>query len=82
MKIVLTGAGGCLGSVLAPFLAANEQEVVLVARRKPEVETRFMSWDGETSGTWAHEIDGSDAGFRFDFPTWSDAARDIVSNSP
>lgn len=61
MKIVLTGASGYLGSVLAPFLAAKGHEVVAVARREVGFRTRFVAWDGETLGDWAREVDGADA---------------------
>ncbi len=64
MKIVLTGASGYLGNALAPFLAAREHEIVLVARREIHsrpTNTRFFGWDGENLGEWAREIDGADA---------------------
>ena len=64
MKIIITGAGGYLGGVLAPFLAARGDEVVMVARHRPEITAqiaRFSVWDGETLGDWAREIDGADA---------------------
>lgn len=65
MKIVITGAGGYLGSVLAPFLSAEGHEVVLVARRELDFplpqNARFCRWDGENLGDFAREIDGADA---------------------
>ncbi len=65
MKIIITGAGGYLGSVLAPFLADRGHEIVLVARRDlgfslPQ-NARFARWDGENLGDWAREIDGAGA---------------------
>ncbi|MBW3635167.1 MAG: TIGR01777 family oxidoreductase [Armatimonadetes bacterium] len=65
MKIVLTGASGYLGTVLAPFLSALEHEMVLVARRELDyplpARARWLQWDGENLGDWAREIDGADA---------------------
>ncbi|HEX9998134.1 MAG TPA: TIGR01777 family oxidoreductase [Abditibacterium sp.] len=65
MKIVICGASGYLGSVLAPFLAAPGHEIVLVGRRDLNFPlpngVRFSSWDGENLGDWASEIDGADA---------------------
>jgi hypothetical protein len=65
MKIIICGAGGYLGSVLAPFLASQGHEIVLVARRNLNFSlpngVRFSRWDGENLGDWAREIDGADA---------------------
>lgn len=65
MKIIITGASGYLGSVLAPFLSELGHEIVLVARRELDFplpkNAHFSSWDGETLGNWAREIDGADA---------------------
>ena len=65
MKIVISGASGYLGSVLAPFLAAQNHQIVLVARRDVGFPipdgARFSRWDGENLGDWAREIDGADA---------------------
>ncbi len=62
MKIIITGAGGYLGQVLAPFLAEKGHEIVIVARREFAVAgARFVAWDGENLGDWAREIDGADA---------------------
>lgn len=65
MKIIITGAGGYLGSVLAPFLASRGHEIALVARRDLDFSlppgARFSRWDGETLGDWSREIDGADA---------------------
>lgn len=65
MKIVISGAGGYLGSVLAPFLTTQGHQIVVVARRQPEIalpdRARFAKWDGENLGDWALEIDGADA---------------------
>lgn len=64
MKIILTGASGYLGGVLAPFLAQQGHEIVLVSRREPNfvpANTRFVTWNGEALGEWAREIDGASA---------------------
>lgn len=65
MKIIITGASGYLGSVLAPFLNQAGHEIVLVARREVGFSlpsgARFMKWDGENLGVWAREVDGADA---------------------
>ncbi len=68
MKIIITGASGYLGSVLAPFLSAQNHEIVCIARRKPDLESaaeaagiRHLVWDGQNMGDWAREFDGADA---------------------
>ncbi|PQV64265.1 hypothetical protein B1R32_106111 [Abditibacterium utsteinense] len=65
MKIVITGAGGYLGSVLSLFLSEHGHQLILVARRDLDfalpANASFARWNGETSGDWAREIDGADA---------------------
>ncbi|MDO0917150.1 TIGR01777 family oxidoreductase [Streptomyces sp. DT2A-34] len=58
MKIVIPGGTGQVGTVLNRALTAAGHEVVVLTRRPTRAGE--VHWDGETSGPWATEIDGSD----------------------
>jgi uncharacterized protein len=63
VKIVLPGGSGHVGSLLSRELVARGHEVVVLSRgaRPREATTRWLRWDGRTTGPWAAEIDGADA---------------------
>lgn len=60
MKIVLPGATGQVGGILARAFRARGDEVVVLSRGGTG-EARVVAWDGRTLGPWAAEIDGADA---------------------
>ncbi|OAR22065.1 TIGR01777 family protein [Streptomyces sp. ERV7] len=58
MKVVIPGGTGQVGAVLDRALTAAGHEVVIVTRRP--AHEREVYWDGESTGPWTEEIDGSD----------------------
>jgi uncharacterized protein (TIGR01777 family) len=66
MKIVIAGGSGFLGQPLTHELIAKGHEVVVLTRGRSESTggVRSVTWPGtpgDTTGTWAAEIDGADA---------------------
>lgn len=61
MKIVLPGGSGQVGTVLARAFHAEGHDVVVLSRDPKRAPWRVVEWDGETSGSWARELEGSDA---------------------
>ena len=60
MKIVIPGGTGQVGTVLARAFQNDGHDVVVLGRRLKTRPWRVLSWDGETIGEWAGEIDGAD----------------------
>ena len=60
MKIVIPGGTGQVGTLLARAFLADGHEVVVLSRARPTAAGRVVSWDGETLGPWAAELDGAD----------------------
>jgi uncharacterized protein (TIGR01777 family) len=60
MKIVIPGGTGQVGTVLARAFHADGHDVVVLGRHTKSEQWRVETWDGETIGEWAHEIDGAD----------------------
>jgi uncharacterized protein (TIGR01777 family) len=60
VKIVIPGGSGQVGTILARAFVAEGREVVVLSRRHYAAPWRVVTWDGETLGDWAREIDGSD----------------------
>ena len=60
MKIVMPGGTGQVGTVLARAFHADGHHVVVLGRHTKRAQWRVESWDGETVGEWANEIDGAD----------------------
>ena len=60
MKIVIPGGSGQVGTILARHFHANKHEVVVLSRKPTTSPWRSVSWDAETLGAWAAELDGAD----------------------
>jgi len=60
MKIVIPGGTGQVGTVLARAFHADGHNVVVLGRSPRRSEWRTETWDGNTLGPWAAEIDGCD----------------------
>ena len=60
MKIVIPGGTGQVGTVLARAFQGEGHDVVVLGRHAGSLPWRFVTWDGETIGGWADEIDGAD----------------------
>ncbi|MES9537533.1 TIGR01777 family oxidoreductase [Actinomadura sp. NPDC000600] len=58
MRIVIPGGTGQVGAILHRALTATGHDVVVLTRRP--AREHEIGWDGETLGTWAEAIDGSD----------------------
>jgi uncharacterized protein (TIGR01777 family) len=60
MKIVIPGGSGQVGTTLARHFHANKHEVVVLSRKPTTSPWRSVSWDAETLGLWAAELNGAD----------------------
>ena len=67
MKLVIPGGSGQVGSVLARAFHADGHEVVLLSRTappagaaSPRAPWRIRTWDAQTLGDWAEELEGAD----------------------
>ncbi len=61
MKIIIPGGAGQVGTVLARAFQKRGDEVVVLSRSRSDSQAwRVVTWDGETPGEWANEIDGAD----------------------
>lgn len=60
MKIVIPGGTGQVGTLLARAFNNDGHEVVVISRKHEPADWAVVSWDGETLGEWADEIDGAD----------------------
>ncbi len=60
MKIVIPGGSGQIGTILASTFHGAGHEVVVLSRTPIEAPWRSMTWDAETPGEWAKELEGSD----------------------
>ncbi len=62
-RIILAGGSGFVGQALAPVLAGQGYNVVVLGRgaahRKDGVH--YLQWDGKTLADWARSIDGAEA---------------------
>jgi len=57
LKLVIPGGSGQVGQLCKRVFEAHGHEVVILGRGKaPQV----VSWDAETLGAWAAEVDGAD----------------------
>lgn len=60
MKVVIPGGTGQVGTMLARAFCRDGHDVVVVSRRHQPADWAVVSWDGETIGEWADEIDRAD----------------------
>jgi uncharacterized protein (TIGR01777 family) len=60
MRIVIPGGSGQVGVVLARAMFAHGHHVCVLSRRPLKAPWRTVPWDGRTTGSWAHEVDGAD----------------------
>ncbi len=60
MKIILAGGTGQVGMLLGRALTAGGHDVVAFSRQPRPAPWRVVSWDAETLGPWAAELDGAD----------------------
>ncbi|MBI4751548.1 MAG: TIGR01777 family protein [Acidobacteria bacterium] len=60
MKIVIPGGTGQVGTVLARAFQAAGHEVVILSRTQQPSVWRVITWDAESLGLWASELDGAD----------------------
>jgi uncharacterized protein (TIGR01777 family) len=59
MKIVIPGGTGQVGAILVRAFRARGDDVVVLGRQGTS-EARVVSWDGQSLGPWARELDGAD----------------------
>lgn len=59
VKVVIAGGSGTLGRRIAAYLAARDEEVVVLTRSPRSSPYRQLQWDGETVGPWASELAGA-----------------------
>lgn len=62
-KLIIAGGAGFLGQVLARHFIGKNWDVVILARRGDAQNRvgRIATWDGESIGPWAAELDGAHA---------------------
>jgi uncharacterized protein (TIGR01777 family) len=61
LKVVIPGGTGQVGTILARDFRAGGHEVVVLTRKPRGAPWREVAWDARTPGSWAAEVDGSDA---------------------
>ncbi|MFO0798411.1 MAG: TIGR01777 family oxidoreductase [Gemmataceae bacterium] len=60
MKVVIPGGSGQVGTLLARALVAGGHDVVVLSRAPQPAPWRVVTWDAETVGPWAVELEGAD----------------------
>ena len=60
MKIIIPGGSGQVGAILARHFHANQHEVVVLSRKPDAAPWRVVTWDAQSLGPWAAELDGAD----------------------
>ena len=86
MKLVIAGGAGFLGRALIWAMAPVATEIVVLSRSStPIAGARVVSWDGQTVGPWARELDGADAVVNYAgspiFTRWTRANRVEILSS-
>src|SRR4030066_57527 len=80
MKILIAGASGMIGSVVAPYLASQGHEVIRLVRREPGAGEVF--WDPDERKIDEAGLEGFDgvvhlASMRWPMP-WTDEAKKLI----
>lgn len=60
MKLLIPGGSGQVGTLVARAFHADGHEVVVLSRKPGETPWRTVTWDGETLGDWAAELERVD----------------------
>jgi uncharacterized protein len=60
VKIVIPGGSGQVGVMLARSLVGDGHAVVVLSRKPRPAPWRMISWDSQTMGSWADELDDAD----------------------
>ena len=64
-RVIIAGGTGFLGQLLARSLSADQYEVVLLSRGKPEpsveIAGRLVQWDAHSIAGWTSELEGARA---------------------
>lgn len=60
MKIVIPGGSGQIGAILARAFHGAGHDVVVLSRTPASATWRVASWDAETLGEWAAELEDAD----------------------
>lgn len=60
MKVVIPGGTGQVGSILARAFHERGDEVTVLSRRSGEAPWHIVTWDAETLGNWAAELEEAD----------------------
>ncbi len=61
MKIVLAGGSGFMGSMLQQHYSGADEVIVLSrSAKESNGNVRTVVWDGRTTGSWVHELEGTD----------------------
>ena len=61
MKILISGAGGLIGSAILPFLTVGGQNIVRLVRTHPHKDGREIFWDPGSGRLDAPSLEGFDA---------------------
>lgn len=90
MRIVITGASGFIGGILADRLWTRRHHVVLLSRNPPRVsnltQQEWIAWSPGSPGDWEQAIDGVDgiinlAGEPIAAKRWSDSQKEKIRSS-
>jgi uncharacterized protein len=64
-KIILAGGTGFLGKQLAENFEQTHEVVILTRIRNQSGKFRYVFWDGENSGDWEQELEGTELVINF-----------------
>ena len=60
MKIVIAGGTGQVGTILSRAFHTDKHQVIVLSRKPFNAPWRTVTWDAQTLGAWAGEIENSD----------------------
>src|SRR6185369_1065680 len=60
LRIVIPGGSGQVGTILARHFHAQDHAVTVLARHPVARSWRTATWDAESIGAWASELEGAD----------------------